>query len=82
MLYHNYFKPYRIKNDVSDIPTHAEVAGLIPYLLLEEQEKMFKQRYFLSHYNNIANSQRNLWCKKLVTPLRKNPEKLPQYALN
>ena len=81
MLYHNYFKPYRIKNDVSDMPTHAEVAGVTSSLLLKEKTGLFEERYFLSHLE-ITNSMKTLWCKKLVTPLKVKTEKVPQYALN
>ena len=78
LFYHNYLKPYRIVPE--QLPPHAEVAGVAKESIEGELEGLFSLRVFLSR-ERVQGFWRKLWEKKLVTPLKREPEYLPAFAL-
>jgi transposase-like protein len=78
-FYHNYIKDYRVKNSIYRGISHAEVAGVPKGKIRKVLKEMFYKRIFLS-LENIKSFGKRLWEKKIITPLKKRNEYIPQYA--
>jgi hypothetical protein len=79
MTYHNYQKPYRVESVQIDTSVHAEVAGIDRALISAHLTRLYSDRPFISQHAPSAEAIR-IWLKRAVTPLKKNPDRLPAYA--
>lgn len=76
---HNYIKDYRVgKKEFRGI-SHAEVAGIPRNAIKEVLQKIFSERVFIS-LEKVKTFAKELWLKKIVTPLKIEEEYLPAYA--
>lgn len=79
LLYHNYFKEYRVKWGAERFPSHAEVAGVDHSLLEDGLRTLFTDRLFYTHYH-VSDVWRKVWAREYRTPLKKRAEYLPKFA--
>lgn len=80
LVCHNYRKRYLIKAPVSDHRSHAEVAGIDRASVEQGLTTMFGLRAFLSRIRLPPTLDR-IWRRAYPTPLKKNKEYLPAFAL-
>jgi hypothetical protein len=76
--YHNYAKPYRVRWPGRG--SHAEHAGLEPMRIRAEMRQLFTRRSFLSRCEKLSGFDRELWLRRLPTPLKRTAEYVPHYA--
>jgi transposase-like protein len=78
-FYHNFYKPYRIRNDSQYSDTHASVAGIADAGKIKGIEQdLFRNRQFMSHLG-LNEYESDIWLKRLLTPLKKSPEYVPAF---
>lgn len=80
IMYHNYIKVFREKKRGKDNRTHAEIEGIDKAKIHNSLKDVFINRKFLS-LENISDSFIEIWNRTHVTPLKKEPEYLPNYAV-
>jgi transposase-like protein len=80
IMYHNYMKIFREKERGRENRTHAEVAGIKRIFIDKSLENIFSKRRFLL-LEKISDSFEEVWNRTLITPLKKNKEYLPAYAV-
>ena len=78
LLYHNFFKPYRING--SDSVNHADAAGIKSELYAGDLYRIFSRRFFLTH-NNLTGNNERIWFRAYQTPLKWFSDYVPPYAL-
>jgi hypothetical protein len=78
-FWHNYTKPHRVKNDYCDLRTHVVMAKIDISRVEEEKAKLFTRRAFISQ-QLLSDEERMIWLKKHVTPRKKGPNRVPQFA--
>lgn len=76
--YHNYVKPYRIRQSGQTKISHAERAGIPKALLRKEWKTFFTQRRFVSK-TDLTESEWYLWYRCYRTPLKEWAEAVPAY---
>lgn len=76
-MYHNHYKAFRHRDSV---PTHAAVAGVDEPWIDRSLEGAFQWRAFLSR-SALSDADQQVWLRRLVTPLKRKPEYLPNFAL-
>jgi len=76
---HNYLKNYRVKNREYNGVSHAEMAGVPKPKIKEVLNVIFRKRVFFS-LENVESFARDLWCKKIKTPLKSKKDYVPEYA--
>ncbi|WP_319563101.1 hypothetical protein [Marispirochaeta sp.] len=79
-LYHNYCKPYRIAKQGDNTITHAERAGILAQRIKSEMKTLFTRRRFFSRMCRMSSSDRMIWLRSIVTPMKITAEYLPAYA--
>ena len=77
--YHNYLKAYRERERGKSRRSHAEVAGIPAGRIAGELRHVFTTRAFFMR-SRPEGFWRDLWLKKLLTPLKADLEHLPRYA--
>ena len=77
--YHNYIKPYRIRNTGEDKQTHAERAGIPRGTTKSLWKRFFTRRYFVSHLD-LSESEWYSWYRCYATPLKEEIPWYPRYA--
>jgi len=80
-VYHNYFKPYRIRGSADERCSHAERAGIPGGSTRRELKTLFTQRRFLSRTSMGMCRDRDVWLRSVATPLRQGMEEFPGYIL-
>jgi transposase-like protein len=75
--YHNYSKPYRIRERSSR--THAVAAGLSPRTIASSMKSFFTQRSLYSHLT-LSVSEWFLWFRCYPTPWKRYAEQCPAYT--
>ncbi len=78
--YHNYYKPFRIRDKKGQRCTHAEKAGIALASIQREKKTFFTQRRFLSRIRRDKYLDIEVWLRGISTPLKKSTEELPNYA--
>jgi hypothetical protein len=79
-VWHNYQKSHRIHSQIeTPSPLHAEVAGIANHRIEEELGRMFRDRAFLSKHS-LSPEETDIWLKRHRTPLKRQPEYVPQFA--
>lgn len=78
--YHNYYKPFRIRDTEGSRYTHAEKAGVSRSSIRREKKTFFTQRRFLSRIKGIMIRDLDIWLKCVATPLKIYAEELPAYV--
>lgn len=78
LVYHNYFKPYRIKRRTS-YSTHARAAGIMEYLVNRFKSGFFSSRVFVRHCV-MDETAKKFWYRLFKTPLKQSTEAIPQYV--
>ncbi|TVR02178.1 MAG: hypothetical protein EA403_09385 [Spirochaetaceae bacterium] len=76
-LYHNHYKAYRHRRPTE---RHESWAGIDGAWVDERLARLYRWRPFLSRTEPIE-TDRQVWLRKLVTPLGKDREYLPKFAL-
>jgi hypothetical protein len=74
--YHNYLKAYRERESAKR--SHAEVAGISRKRIMKELRHVFTCRAFFMR-SDLRGFWRDLWLKRLITPLKEGREYLPKY---
>ena len=77
-VYHNYRKRYRIGSE--DERTHAEVAGIERTEVMRGLRGYYTRRSFLS-LSKVTGSMRELWLRRLETPLKGAPAYVPNHLV-
>jgi transposase-like protein len=77
--HHNYLKAYRERERGSSRRTHAEVAGIPAGRIAGELRRVFTSRPFFMR-SRLEGFWRDLWLRRLTTPLKDGLESLPKYA--
>jgi len=77
--YHNYFKAYRERERGKSGRSHAEVAGIPAGRIRGELRHVFTTRAFFMR-SRLEGFWRDLWLRRLITPLKTSLEHLPKYA--
>lgn len=77
--YHNYLKAYRERERTKSARTHAQVAGISAERIMKELRHVFTSRAFFSR-SDITGFWRDLWLKRLITPLKAGRDYLPKYV--
>lgn len=82
LVWHNYKKRYLIKWPVDRNETHAQVAGISCKRINQLREKMFTERFFLSHLSLLPIDEK-VWRKSTYVPTSHTPRRpiLPNYAV-
>jgi hypothetical protein len=80
MAWHNYAKPFRIKQAHTPPLTHAQAAGIAPHHVAAARAWMFRERAFFSRLS-LDPLDEKFWKRRFPTPLKTSPEYLPRYAL-
>lgn len=82
LVWHNYEKGYLIKWPVDRNETHAEIAGIAREKINCLREKMFRDRFFLSHLPLLPIDEK-VWRKGVYKPFDRTPRRpdLPKYAV-
>ena len=80
MLYHNFFKPFRLNRREQTPASHAEAAGIAPERYKNIISHIFRKRFFLSHYRLSGNNELT-WHRAYQTPLKSVCDFLPAYIL-
>lgn len=80
LFYHNYFKRFCINAPCFDKTLHGEAAGIPRAMIDKELVSFFFARRFLSRVALLPTLER-IWAKKSPTPLKKNLDYVPGYAL-
>ncbi len=80
-VYHNYFKPFRIRGRDDSQTTHAEKAGIPSRSIQREVRSFFTHRRFLSRINGLMYRDIEVWLKRIRTPLKINSDELPAYTM-
>ncbi len=78
--YHNYYKPFRIRDKAGQRYTHAEKAGISRSSIQREKKTFFTQRRFLSRIRGEISHDLDVWLRCITTPLKKSTEELQSYA--
>jgi transposase-like protein len=78
--WHNYIKPFRIKDPVSIKRRHAEEAGMFRPLFEKDMEHIYIKRSFLSFCHHVKGTWKMIWKRMFQTPLKKKEEYLPAYG--
>jgi len=81
MGWHNYEKPFRIGGKTHACLSHAEATGIERQMVKDERNMLFHNRAFLTR-ECLSPLERTLWLRGFSTPLKKNPEYIPRYALD
>lgn len=79
LLYHNFFKPYRINQPVADRRVHATMAGISPGFIRWLNKHLTRQRIFLSRVP-VPSPFLEVWLRTYQTPLSSRRPYLPRYA--
>jgi hypothetical protein len=79
LLSHNYLKAYREKDRLRNPRCHAEVVGIPKARIQAEFRQVFTRRAFFQK-SGMSGFLRDLWLKRLETPLKTGREYLPRYA--
>jgi len=77
--HHNYLKGYRERERGRSRRSHAEVAGIPPGRIAGELHRVFTARPFFMR-SRLEGFWRDLWLRRLTTPLKTGLEYLPKYA--
>jgi hypothetical protein len=77
--HHNYLKAYRERERGGSRRSHAEVAGIAAGRIRGELHRVFTARAFFMRCR-LEGFWRDLWLRRLVTPLKAGLEHLPKYA--
>lgn len=80
LFHHNYIKRFSIKAPCFDRTLHGEAAGIPRPLIDKEISSFFSERRFLSRLK-LPTTLERIWTKKSPSPLKKNPDYVPGYAL-
>jgi len=81
-FYHNYMKPYRIKDASNRGKLHGEVAGIDRQRIHEVVGAVFRDRRFLFRTANLPWQEAKVWLRSIMTPLHEqsNSGWLPNYV--
>jgi len=77
LVYHNLQKPYR--ESKGEVRSHAEVSGVDRKVIGRLLYGMYTRRLFASRVG-LDERYRRQWLRMYRTPLKKNPEYVPQYV--
>ena len=77
--YHNYVKPYRVRQTGDARISHAEKAGIPLGVIRREWKTLFTQRRFVSRVH-LSVSEWMVWYRCYVTPLKRTAEHVPAYV--
>lgn len=80
LFHHNYIKRFSIKAPCFDRALHGEAAGIPRPSIDRELSSVFTERRFLSRLK-LSPTLERIWAKRSPTPLKKNPDYVPGYAL-
>jgi len=80
--WHNTKKQFRINQGVNVDLTHLDIAGYNRTDWQREIMTIYEERRFFSHIDQIDESYKDIWFRKLKTPLKKAKEYLPKFALH
>jgi hypothetical protein len=80
LFHHNYIKRFSIKAPCSDRTLHGEAAGIPGPSIDRELSSVFSERRFLTRLK-LSPTLERIWTKRSPSPLKKNADYVPGYAL-